>query len=171
MSDRITQEDIGVLWMQLTKLYGYKFTRCYGDEDDGTWYTVLSDLTKSDLSYGLFRLKKEFHESEIKNNTCWPPNAKEMRLLCLQMSILEENEIKHIRKQYFELQDQLTTEKAHKSHWLRLYSLIKDDPSKLQVAQGYLEYAKQNKLKAIEYQKKVSTFLKSNPFLLELKSI
>lgn len=144
--------------MQLTKIYGYKFTRCFGHQDEGTWYSVLSDLGKNDLRYGLARLAKGFHENEIKQNACWPPNAKEFRLMCLQKSIEDEKDIKSLRTKYFELKDQFLTCRVHKAHWLKLYGIAKDNPKNLKDAQLFIEQAKANELKAEHFQNELKIF-------------
>lgn len=69
---------ISTLWVQLTDIYGARFSNAYGLKDSGVWYHALSDLTEGDVRDGLyFMMRDERFET-------WPPNCTQFRQLCLK---------------------------------------------------------------------------------------
>ncbi len=79
---RITDKDIAWLWVNLTKAFGYKFLRNFGEKDNGIWFEVLKDLTREDLEYGFKRAIRITTEEEREKFEAWPPNVKEFRMYC-----------------------------------------------------------------------------------------
>ena len=69
---------ISTLWVQLTDIYGARFSNAYGLKDSGVWYHALSDLTEENVRDGLyFMMRDERFET-------WPPNCTQFRQLCLK---------------------------------------------------------------------------------------
>lgn len=78
----ITDKDIAWLWVSLTKAFGYKFLRNFGEKDNGIWREALKDLTREDLEYGFKRAIKMTTAEEREKFEAWPPNVKEFRMFC-----------------------------------------------------------------------------------------
>ncbi len=81
-SSTITDKDIAWLWVNLTKAFGYKFLRNFGEKDNGIWLEALKDLSREDLEYGFKRAIKTTTDEEREKYEAWPPNVKEFRLYC-----------------------------------------------------------------------------------------
>ena len=82
-SDRIDRA-----WPRLAKIFGYTFTRQYGERDDGTWAKACEDLTEQEVAQGLeacLRWDKEF-----------PPNCGQFRALCRPIKEHRENAAAYI---------------------------------------------------------------------------
>lgn len=82
MSLTITDKDIAWLWVSLTKAFGYKFLKNFGEKDNGIWLEALKDLTREDLEYGFKRALKITTVEEREKFEAWPPNVKEFRMYC-----------------------------------------------------------------------------------------
>ncbi len=80
--ETITEKDIAWLWMAMTKAYGYKFVRNYGEKDNGIWFDGLKNLTAEDLVYGFRKALSTTNEEERSKGEAWPPNLKELRMFC-----------------------------------------------------------------------------------------
>ena len=71
----LTDSHIKQLWERMAMLYGHRWTSAYGVKDDGTWLTVLGDLTPEQLGTGL--------RAAVAAGEEWPPSAPAFRNLCL----------------------------------------------------------------------------------------
>ena len=74
----LTEAHIRILWEKMAMLYGHRWTSAYGEADDGTWLSVLGDLTAMDLKTGLQACVASGHE--------WPPSAPGFRRACIGIS-------------------------------------------------------------------------------------
>ncbi len=82
MSLTITDKDIAWLWLSLTKAFGYKFLKNFGEQDNGVWLEALKDLKREDLEYGFKRVIRLVTQEEREKYEAWPPNVKEFRMYC-----------------------------------------------------------------------------------------
>lgn len=78
---KINVNDIALLWVKMTKVFGFRFTRLYGTKDNGIWLDVLRCLTPEALAYG-FRHLLRCYCLESTTTELWPPNALEFRRYC-----------------------------------------------------------------------------------------
>lgn len=56
-------------------VYGHKWVSSYGEADDGTWLTGLSDVTPDQVKLGLEKCRT--------SDDVWPPTLPGFRSLCL----------------------------------------------------------------------------------------
>jgi len=63
----------------MSSLYGYKWTRAYGDDadPDKVWQAALSDVSYEQMMFGMNLITKQGKE--------WPPSAPEFRKLALNI--------------------------------------------------------------------------------------
>lgn len=80
--DTITKGDVARLWIELTQIFGYQFTKVYGTKDGGAWFAALKNLTVDDLDYGFRYMLRKHHWQKKSAETIWPPNAMEFCQYC-----------------------------------------------------------------------------------------
>ena len=71
------------MWKRLSRIFGYAFTRQFGEMDDGTWAAGLRDLTEQEIATGL--------EACLKWEGDFPPNVGQFRALCRPAKPNREN--------------------------------------------------------------------------------
>ena len=78
----MTETDIEQLWERMGMIYGHRWTSGFGEADDGTWLTALSDLPPAALANGVAKC--------IKGGPHWPPTLPEFRDICLDIPSREQ---------------------------------------------------------------------------------
>ncbi len=76
----LSKQDLSMLWMKLTAIYGQLFISMHGINDNGVWFKTLNDLTPRALESGLERLMSLSYGKQFCE---FPPNALQFRALCL----------------------------------------------------------------------------------------
>ena len=69
--------DIQKLWQLMSSLYGYKWTKAYGDipDPDKVWQATLRSVSWDQMMKGMGHITEKGME--------WPPSAPEFRKICL----------------------------------------------------------------------------------------
>lgn len=70
----LTQRHIDELWFAMIKMFGSRWTREYGDVDDGSWLKALNGLTPEQLVTGTKRC--------IDSGREWPPSLPKFVSMC-----------------------------------------------------------------------------------------
>lgn len=95
----LTDSHIKQLWERMAMLYGHRWTSAYGVKDDGTWLTVLGDLTPEQLGTGL--------RAAVAAGEEWPPSAPAFRNLCLGKTGANEFGLDYV-PEYYRTQPKIT---------------------------------------------------------------
>lgn len=78
-----TTSFVSEVFARMARTYGYRFTRQYGSEDDGTWAAHLEGLSSYEIAEGFKRLSERETLTGCPSQAIgWPPSAPEFRKLC-----------------------------------------------------------------------------------------
>lgn len=74
-TSRLSERHVQIFWERMTMCFGHKWTSSYGEKDDGTWFTGLSDLTVDEIKHGIGKCRS------FMENDGWPPTLGQFREL------------------------------------------------------------------------------------------
>ena len=76
-STLISAKHISRLWILMTEMYGHKWLKSFGEQDQGTWLRVLGNVTVEQMRRGI--------EIIANSGSEWPPSLPEFKAMCLGM--------------------------------------------------------------------------------------